>query len=49
MGTHSQPLLQNRLMDVDENVVGMKRSWSLTTVVVFRPDLSRGGSRAGQK
>ena len=31
------------------NLVGMKYSWSLTSVVVFRPDQSRGGSRAGQK
>ena len=42
-------LLQNCLMDVYETSVGMKCSWSLTSVVVFRPDLSRGGSRAGQK
>ena len=27
----------------------MKYSWSLTSVVVFRPDPPRGGSRAGQK
>ena len=31
------------------NLVGMKCSWSLTSVVVFRPDPSRGGSRAGPK
>ena len=31
------------------NLVGMKYSWSLTSVVVFRPDPPRGGSRAGQK
>ena len=31
------------------NLVGMKCLWSLTSVVVFRPDPSRGGSRAGQK
>ena len=31
------------------NLVGMKYSRSLTSVVVFRPDPSRGGSRAGQK
>ena len=31
------------------NLVGMKCSWSLTSVVVFWPDPSRGGSRAGQK
>ena len=30
------------------NLVGMKYSWSLTSVVVFRPDPPRGGSRAGQ-
>ena len=30
------------------NLVGMKYSWSLTSVVVFRPDLPRGGSRASQ-
>ena len=30
------------------NLVGMKYSWSLTSVVI-RPDLSRGGSRAGPK
>ena len=32
-----------------QNLVGMKCSWSLTSIVVFRPDPSRGGSRAGQK
>ena len=31
------------------NFVGMKYSWSLTSVVVFRQDPSRGGSRVGQK
>ena len=31
------------------NLVGMKYSCSLTSVVVFRPDPSRGGSRAGAK
>ena len=31
------------------NLVGMKYSWSLTSVVVFRPDPPRGGSRAGPK
>ena len=31
------------------NLVGMKCSWSLTSVVVFQPDPPRGGSRAGQK
>ena len=31
------------------NLVGMKYSWSLTRVVVFRPDPPRGGSRAGPK
>ena len=31
------------------NLVGMKCSWSLTNFVVFQPDPSRGGSRAGQK
>ena len=30
------------------NLVGMKYSWSLTSVVVFRADPCRGGSRAGQ-
>ena len=30
------------------NLVRMKYSWSLTSVVVFRPDLPRGGSRTGQ-
>ena len=30
-------------------LVGMKYSWSLTSVVVFRPDPPRGGSRAGPK
>ena len=30
------------------NLVGMKYSWSLTSVVVFRPDPPLGGSRAGQ-
>ena len=30
-------------------LVGMKCSWSLTSVVVFQPDPPRGGSRAGQK
>ena len=31
------------------NLVGMKYSWSLTSVVVFQPDPPRGGSRAGPK
>ena len=31
------------------NLVGMKYSWSFTSVVVFRPDPPRGGSRAGPK
>ena len=31
------------------NLVGMKCSWSLTSVVVFQPDPPRGGSQAGQK
>ena len=31
------------------NLVEMKYSWSLTSVVVFRPDPPRGGSRAGSK
>ena len=31
------------------NFVGIKYSWSLTSVVVFRPDPPRGGYRAGQK
>ena len=31
------------------NLVWMKYSRSLTSVVVFRPEPSRGGSRAGQK
>ena len=31
------------------NLVGMKYPWSLTSVVVFRPDPPRGGSKAGQK
>ena len=31
------------------NLVGMKYSWSLTSVVVFRPDPRRGGSRVGPK
>ena len=31
------------------NLVWMKYSRSLTSVVVFRPDPSRGGSRVGQK
>ena len=30
------------------NLVGMKYSWSCRSVVVFRPDPSRGGSRAGK-
>ena len=30
------------------NLVGMKYSWFFTSVVVFRPDPPRGGSRAGQ-
>ena len=30
------------------NLVGMKYSWSLTSVVVFQPDQPRGGYRAGQ-
>ena len=39
MGTHSQPLLQNRLMDVYEtwlrNLVGMKCSWPGTCINMF--------------
>ena len=31
------------------NLVGMKYSWSLTSVVVFWPDPPRGGSRGGAK
>ena len=31
------------------NLVGMKYSWSLTNVVIFRRDPARGGSRMGQK
>ena len=31
------------------NLVGMTYSWSLTSVVVFRPDPPRGGSRVGPK
>ena len=31
------------------NLVGMKCSWSLTSVVVFQPDPPRGGSRAGEQ
>ena len=31
------------------NLVGMKYSWSLTSVVVFRPDPLMGWSRAGPK
>ena len=31
------------------NLVGMKYSWSLTSVVVFRPDPPRGGSRVRPK
>ena len=31
------------------NLVGMKYSWSLTSIVVFQPDPPRGGSRAGPK
>ena len=31
-----------------QTLVGMKCSWSLASVVVFRPDLPRGESRAGQ-
>ena len=49
IGTHSQPLLQNWLNGCLRNLVGMMCSWSLTSVVVFRPDPSRGGSRAGPK
>ena len=30
------------------NLVGMKYSWSLTSVVVFRPDPSRGGPGRGK-
>ena len=46
---HFGLLLQNRLMDFWWNLVWMKYSRSLTSVVVFRPEPSRGGSRAGQK
>ena len=48
MGAHSQPLLQNRLMDVTKlgrDEVLMTR----TCIKVFRPDRPRGGSRAGPK
>ena len=31
------------------NLVGMKYLWSLTSVVIFRPDPPRGRSRAGPK
>ena len=31
------------------NLVGIKYTWSLTSVIVFRPDPPRGGSRAGHK
>ena len=47
--SHFRLLLQIRLMDFWWNLVCMKYSWSLTSVVVFRPDPPRGGSRAGQK
>ena len=46
---HFRLLLQNRLMDFDETWYSSWYSRSLTSVVVFRPDPSRGGSRAGQK
>ena len=36
---HFQLLLQNSLDGFWWNLVGMKYSWSLTSVVVFRPDL----------
>ena len=49
MGTHNQPLLPNRLYGCLRNLVGMKCSWSLTNVVVFRPYPPRGGSRAEPK
>ena len=46
MGTHSQPLLQNRLMDaLIRNFVGMKCSWSLTSVVV--QGRIQGGAKIG--
>ena len=47
MGTHSQPLLQNRLIDVYE----LGRDEVLmahTCVKVFRPDPPRGGSRGAK-
>ena len=31
------------------NLVGMKYSWSLTSVVVFRPDPPRGGAKIGHR
>ena len=48
MGTHNQPLLQNRFMDV------MKLGKDEVLMVpykcfCFRPDPSRGRSKAGQK
>ena len=49
MGTHSQPFTTVPLDGCLRNLVGMKCSWSLTSVVVFQPDPPRGGSRAGPK
>ena len=46
---HFRLLLQNRLMDFDETWYGWSTQGPLQVVVVFRPDPSRGGSRAGQK
>ena len=34
MGTHSQPIIQKHLIDVYE-MIGMKYSWSLNSVVIF--------------
>ena len=49
MGTHSQPFTTEPHNGCLRNLVGMKCSWSLTRYFVFRPDPSRGGSRAGPK
>ena len=39
MGTHSQPLLQNRLMDIYQ--IGIKYSWPRTFVLTFGPNPPR--------
>ena len=45
---HSQPLLQNRVMDVYETLVGMKCSWPGTCIKMFWPYLPRADPGRGK-